>query len=94
MKLAKLSTCTRHRTSINSQKHGVSILRLPPYNCELNPIDLVMSQVKRHVAMNNTIKKKLMIQLIGTAFDTVTNGQCIHYCNHVGHIANNLWKVR
>ncbi|XP_026821642.1 uncharacterized protein LOC113560061 [Rhopalosiphum maidis] len=28
-------------------------LRLPPYHCELNPIELVWSVVKRHVKSNN-----------------------------------------
>ncbi|XP_045452758.1 uncharacterized protein LOC123661864 [Melitaea cinxia] len=28
----------------------VTILRLPPYHCELNPIELVLAQVKGHVA--------------------------------------------
>ncbi|KAF0691895.1 DDE 3 domain-containing protein [Aphis craccivora] len=30
-----------------------TVLRLPPYHCELNPIDLVWSVVKRHVKANN-----------------------------------------
>lgn len=34
-------------------EHGVTVLRLPPYHCELNPIELVWAQVKVHVAMNN-----------------------------------------
>lgn len=33
-------------------KHGITILRLPPYHCELNPIELVWAQVKGHVAKN------------------------------------------
>lgn len=31
-------------------EHGVTILRLPLYHCELNPIKLVWAQVKGHVA--------------------------------------------
>lgn len=34
-------------------ERGVTILRLPPYHCELNPIELVWAQVKGHVAKNN-----------------------------------------
>ncbi|XP_047998733.1 uncharacterized protein LOC125236081 [Leguminivora glycinivorella] len=33
--------------------HNVTILRLPPYHCELNPIELVWAQVKGHVAKKN-----------------------------------------
>lgn len=34
-------------------ERGVTILRLPPYHCELNPIELVWAQVKGYVAKNN-----------------------------------------
>lgn len=32
---------------------GRTILRLPPYHCNLNPIELIWAQVKHHVAANN-----------------------------------------
>ena len=28
---------------------GHEVVRLPPYHCELNPIELAWSQVKRHI---------------------------------------------
>ncbi|CAH2108017.1 unnamed protein product [Euphydryas editha] len=34
-------------------QHGITVLRLPPYHCELNPIELIWAQVKGHVAQNN-----------------------------------------
>jgi len=34
-----------------------TVLRLPPYHCELNPIELAWSSVKNHVKMNNTTYK-------------------------------------
>ncbi|VVC35222.1 Hypothetical protein CINCED_3A006178, partial [Cinara cedri] len=34
-------------------QHNKTILRLPPYHCELNPIELAWSVVKRHVKSNN-----------------------------------------
>lgn len=33
------------------------MLRLPPYHCELNPIELVWAQIKKYVAKNNTTYK-------------------------------------
>lgn len=38
-------------------EHNKVILRLPPYHCELNPIELAWSVVKKHVRMNNTTFK-------------------------------------
>lgn len=37
-----------------AKNSGYTVLRLPSYHCELNPIKLVWSSVKNHVRMNNT----------------------------------------
>jgi len=34
-----------------------TVLRLPPYHCELNPIELAWSSVKNHIFLNNTTYK-------------------------------------
>ena len=34
---------------------GHEIVRLPPYHCELNPIELAWSQVKRYIKENNKL---------------------------------------
>ncbi|CAI6370691.1 unnamed protein product [Macrosiphum euphorbiae] len=39
------------------KSHGKEVLRLPPYHCELNPIELAWAFVKKHVKMNNTTFK-------------------------------------
>ena len=36
-----------------AQAAGHKVLRLPPYHCELNPIELVWAQVKGFVASQN-----------------------------------------
>jgi len=40
-----------------AKEHNRTILRLPPYHCELNPIELAWSSVKHHVKINNTSYK-------------------------------------
>jgi len=40
-----------------AKEHNRTILRLPPYHCELNPIELAWSSVKHHVKINNTSHK-------------------------------------
>ena len=37
-----------------AKEQGKVVLRLPPYHCELNPIELIWAQVKDYVARNNT----------------------------------------
>ena len=38
-----------------AEKKGHAVLRLPPYHCMLNPIELIWSQVKWYVAQNNKL---------------------------------------
>lgn len=43
---------------------NIAVLRLPPYHCELNPIELVWAQVKGHVAKNNKTFKMAEVKLL------------------------------
>ena len=36
------------------KKEGHSVVRLPPYHCNLNPIENIWALMKRDVAANNT----------------------------------------
>lgn len=89
----------KHLYSLNvvdemAKTHNLEILRLPPYHCELNPIELVWSQVKRHVAVNNkTYNVKLIKPLIEDAFKAVTKEQWKKYCDHVEGIENEMWRI-
>lgn len=40
-----------------AQEHNIIVLRLPPYHCELNPIELAWASVKHHVKINNSSYK-------------------------------------
>ncbi|KAJ8941084.1 hypothetical protein NQ318_003265, partial [Aromia moschata] len=37
-----------------AEVHGITVIRLPPYHCELNTIELIWTQVKGDVARKNT----------------------------------------
>jgi transposase len=45
--------CNRYKIDEIAATSGRQVLRLPPYHCALNPIELVSSQIKGHVARNN-----------------------------------------
>lgn len=89
----------RHLYSLNiidemAKSHGLTVLRVPPYHCELNPIELVWSQVKRHVAANNQkYDVKLMEPLIQNAFKSVSKQHWKNYCQHVEKIEDHMWKI-
>lgn len=41
-----------------------TVLRLPPYHCELNPIELVWAQIKNEVASKNTTFKLANVKIL------------------------------
>ena len=53
-------------------QHGFVVVGLPPYHCVLNPIELIWSWVKRHVAeKNRTFKIANVKRLMEEAFAAV-----------------------
>lgn len=40
-----------------AKARGMEVIRLPPYHCELNPIELIWAQIKGKVARENTTFK-------------------------------------
>lgn len=55
------------------KEHGRTVLRLPPYHCELNPIELAWSSVKNYVKMKNTTYKLADVKvLLNEGIDHVT----------------------
>lgn len=59
------------------------VLRLPPYHCELNPIELVWAEIKNYVAANNkNFKMAEVKQLLLTAlanFNSAKWKKCIEH---------------
>ncbi|KAF0730134.1 DDE 3 domain-containing protein [Aphis craccivora] len=51
---------------------GHEVVRLPPYHCQYNPIELIWAQVKGEVAKNNTNFKFADVEkLLNDALDSV-----------------------
>ncbi|KAJ4442121.1 hypothetical protein ANN_11987 [Periplaneta americana] len=59
--------------------YGHEVLRLPPYHCVLNPIELVWARLKSHVRKNNTTP-------------TLSASVCEHLREGVENINSNLWS--
>lgn len=65
--------CTKHVIDELARQHEHYILRLPPYHCELNAIELIWAQVKGEVATQNDTFKMCDIKiLLANALANVT----------------------
>lgn len=66
---------------------GHEVVRLPPYHCQYNPIELIWAQVKGKVAeKNNTFKMADIEVLVNSALDGVTTedwARCGEHCNKI-----------
>lgn len=82
----------KNKLDVMAQERGHEVLRLPPYHCELNPIELVWAQVKHHIKVNNTsFKTNDMKNLIKFGYETVTTENWQNYIRHVKTIENTMW---
>ena len=82
----------RYRIDQVTREAGHTVLRLPPYHCDLNPIELIWSQLKRYVAANNvTFKLPNVQQLAEGAFKTISVERWRPVCEHVKKIETDYW---
>jgi len=70
------------------------VLRLPPYHCELNPIELAWSVVKNHVKQNNTTfklndVKKLLIEGV----QKVTSDMWANFVSHTINEEDKMYEI-
>jgi len=73
---------------------GKTVLRLPPYHCELNPIELVWSMVKSFVKSNNTTYKTIDVKhLLHQAIDRVKPEDWQSFIRHVKGEEQKFWDV-
>ena len=45
------------------EAHGHTVVRLPPYNCDLNPMELAWAKLKRHIRSKNVTGELTMTKL-------------------------------
>lgn len=73
---------------------GRTILRLPPYHCNLNPIELIWAQVKQHVAANNiTYKLGDVKELLNEGIRIVTAERWKDCVNHIIKEEKRMWDL-
>ncbi|CAH2010038.1 unnamed protein product [Acanthoscelides obtectus] len=73
---------------------GVTVLRLPPYHCELNPIELIWAQVKGYIARHNTTFKLPDVKvLLETSIQLVTPEAWQNAIRHVVKEETKMWQL-
>jgi len=62
---------------------GHEVVRLPPYHCQYNPIEMIWAQVKGQVATKNTTFKMADVEnLMHEAIDAVTKEEVVNCVRH------------
>ena len=66
------------------REHGHEVLRLPPYHPDLNPIELIWSQVKNLIASRNlTYRLADLVNIANISFDEIGPNRWRSVCEHV-----------
>ncbi|KAJ8723794.1 hypothetical protein PYW07_007774 [Mythimna separata] len=74
-------------------ENGFEVLRLPPYNCDLNPIEYIWHLVKRRVADKNVLQLESEIENITLqAIASITKDDWQKEVNHVKRIEEEYWN--
>lgn len=74
--------------------HGHTVLRLPPYMCELKAIELTLAKIKRTVRDNNItgdLSLTKLQEVTKNAVASVTPADWEGYDRHVIKLENELW---
>jgi hypothetical protein len=79
-----LTTRKKHELDQIANERGHQVIRLPPYHCQYNPIELICSQVKREVVDRNKTFKLAddAERLMSDAIDRVTVEDCQKCVRH------------
>ena len=62
--------------------HGHVVARLPPYHCDLNPIEMIWGIAKKNVAEHNVSSTNIK-SLTEQAFQKISTEQWYNCCQHV-----------
>lgn len=78
------------------RSHGHIPLRTPPYMCELNPIELAWSKLKRHIRSRNTtgnFNLTALKEVTTDAISLISTDDWKKFCQHVKDIEDKFWEV-
>lgn len=75
------------------EKHGHKVVRLPPYHCDLNPIELIWSLLKRRIAEKNVGQEaSQIVKITEEAFLSISAEDWKKECDHVKNIEDKYYN--
>lgn len=74
------------------REHGHEVVRLPPYHCDLNPIEYIWNLVKQRVADKNIDQSERLIEkLTREAIQSISVEDWKKEVNHVQRLEKEYW---
>jgi transposase len=84
----------KHVVDLLAEEKNMMVLRLPPYHCELNPIELVWAFIKNDVAANNTTFKFSDVKILfQQALAKVLPEHWKNNITHVKKVDSQMWEI-
>ena len=74
---------------------GHTVVRLPPYMCDLNPIELAWAKVKNYIRNCNShgsLNFTELTEITEQAIMSVTESDWVGYCKKVGEVEDYYWE--
>lgn len=102
LKAELMQIAKQHKSAYNAyvvdemaKRQNKTVLRLPPYHCELNPIEMIWADIKDHVAARNTTFKFSDVkELFYQAVRTITPEKWNKCVQHVTEkVEERFWKL-
>ena len=76
-----------------ARERGHEVVRLAPYNCDLNPIELIWSQLKKYVRPRNaTGRLEKVRELIVEGVRNISADAWEACCEHVIKVEQEYWE--
>ena len=76
-----------------AEERGHQVVRLPPYHCTFNPIEMIWAQLKGFVRSHNrTGRQADIMRLVEMAVETVTPHSWEKCCQHVLKVEEDYWR--
>jgi len=88
----RLAPAPEYRLDKLAAKHGILILRTPPYHPELQPIETCWAVVKNHMADNCDFTMSGLRNNLPEAFNKVTSHTCVEIIDKISKQEDKYWS--